>query len=250
MPASPTLSSLPLAGLLVLCRRARIGSKELTPELLLTLLWLMESCESQCEWRGWSVWLGVAGGVGPGQAARSEVPTHALFRTQVAPGCRHLACQFQRPAPLPSMVCPADRNDLGHCLKLYLRFHPSAHYLKEGLRRRMVALQAQVRGCCAATDALVRLHAPWRVCKVRVASIHTATNHRSVAKHSQSSSAPQVLERCSWRVLLRDRQELRAALEELESDRRWVCVVFYSSLRRQSASRDGPMEMGSNRRSG
>lgn len=30
------------------------------------------------------------------------------------------------------------------CLKRYLRFHPGAHYLREGLSRRMVALQAQV----------------------------------------------------------------------------------------------------------
>ena len=102
------------------------------------------------------------------------MPTHALFRTQVAPGCRHLACQFQRPAPLPSMVCPADRNDLSHCLKLYLRFHPGAHFLKEGLRCRMVVLQAQVRGgCCTATGAAVRLHAPWKVWELTVASIHS-----------------------------------------------------------------------------
>lgn len=41
------------AGLLVLCRRARIGSWELSSELLLTLLWIIESCESQCEC-GWA----------------------------------------------------------------------------------------------------------------------------------------------------------------------------------------------------
>ncbi len=39
----------------------------------------------------------------------------------------------------------ADRNELSICLKSYLRFHPGAYYLREGLRRRMVALQAQVR---------------------------------------------------------------------------------------------------------
>ncbi|PRW45039.1 type 12 methyltransferase [Chlorella sorokiniana] len=93
------------AGVLVLCRRARIGSEELSPELLLTLLWIIESCESQY------------------------------------------------------------RNDLSACLKSYLRYHPGAHYLREGLSRRIV------------------------------------------------------LERCNWRVLLRDRQELQAAMDELESDR-------------------------------
>lgn len=50
----PTAALLPpcppaTAGLLVLCCRARIGCEELSAELLLTMLWLMESCESQCE---------------------------------------------------------------------------------------------------------------------------------------------------------------------------------------------------------
>lgn len=36
-----------------------------------------------------------------------------------------------------------------------------------------------------------------------------------------ASTALQVLERCGWRVLLRDREELRAAMKELESDCRW-----------------------------
>ncbi|KAI7837929.1 hypothetical protein COHA_008235 [Chlorella ohadii] len=123
------------AGLLVLCRRARIGCEELSAELLLTLLWLMESCESQY------------------------------------------------------------RNELSICLKSYLRFHPGAYYMREGLRRRMVALQAQVLGCCG-----------WRVLLLDCSPV-------------LASTALQVLERCGWRVLLRDREELRAAMKELESDR-------------------------------
>lgn len=50
----------------------------------------------------------------------------------------------------PTQTSPAtpsahtDRNDLSMCLKRFLRFHPGAYYLREGLSRRMVALQAQV----------------------------------------------------------------------------------------------------------
>ena len=43
-PRSPRIAP---AGLLVLCRRARYGGGELQPELLLALLWTLESCASQ-----------------------------------------------------------------------------------------------------------------------------------------------------------------------------------------------------------
>lgn len=72
------------AGLLVLCRRARISSGELSSELLLTLLWIIESCESQCEcgWAGMHEWgdgmYGVRSKLNPEMVlGRSTMPAHA-----------------------------------------------------------------------------------------------------------------------------------------------------------------------------
>ena len=61
--------------------------------------------------------------------------------------CLH--CASITPRPVCRHFLPlADRNELSICLKSYLRFHPGAYYMREGLRRRMVALQAQVRVPC------------------------------------------------------------------------------------------------------
>lgn len=47
------------------------------------------------------------------------------------------------PHASPALPPPADRSDLSDCLK-NLGFHRGGYHLREGLRRRMLKLQAQV----------------------------------------------------------------------------------------------------------
>ncbi|KAL4448256.1 hypothetical protein ABPG75_005475 [Micractinium tetrahymenae] len=96
-----------IAGMLVLCRRASYGADEMSPELLLTCLWLLMS------------------------------------------------------------TCSQYRAGLGYNANLFLHLHPDGAAMVEGLQADMVALQRQV------------------------------------------------LQRASWRVLLRDTHELHAAINDL-----------------------------------
>lgn len=159
---SPPVCPLPARiGMLLLARRAGLAGSELTPEHLLTLLWLLESCGDQY------------------------------------------------------------RDELGACLRTYRRMHPTARFTStRGLRRRMEELQLQVRrGLLSFARSCLPRHANSRCCTHIGWSCGQGLEpfaHQRLALPGPAAAA-QLLQRCGWRVLLRDDQELLAVLGELEA---------------------------------
>ena len=102
--------------------------------------------------------------------------------------------------------------------------HPDRRALLEvgELRASLVKLQLSVRRqrrqvtCSAGLQCKVRIE---RTCQARP-SLNRRRTHATLPNTPSSCVAllprtPQVLQRCGWRVLLRDVEELRAALREL-----------------------------------